>query len=465
MTLRSKILLLAILPLMMAIGAISAVVLGQAVSLAEAEIATFKEAILKSRKAELRNYISLALTSVEAIYDAAGPDDAAAQEAVKRVLNELTYGEDGYFFVYDRDGTNLVHPRQPFRVGRNWWDYQDSAGDYLIRALIARAEEGGGFHRYLWEKPSSGEVAEKISYSVMLDKWGWMLGTGLYLDDVARQVALIDGEVSARIRHTFVLIGAITLVAVGAVFVSGLWLNLAERKLADAKLQRLTRRIVEFQEEERARVSRELHDGISQILVSVKYAVELAIDKARGGAADAVTPMEKGAAGLNRAIGEVRRISRDLRPSILDDLGLSAALESLAREFSERTGIEVELKKVAFRNLLPPDAKTTLFRVAQEALTNVERHSGARRVHLHLTSTEGAIALLIADDGRGFDPGRQAKGRRGPDGLGLRNMQERMAFHDGVLRIESAPGAGTRIEARLPKGLLRRASEMVEDAA
>lgn len=458
MNLRQKILLLATVPLILAVSAIVLLVTYQAQSLSDEEIATFERNMLAAKKSELVNYLNLAQTSIRHIYENASPDDEIAQQQVKEILNALTYGPDGYFFVYDFQGTNLVHPKQSHRVGNNWWDLEDPTGNLVIQHLIARAREGGGFHRYMWEKPSTGEVADKIGYAIALDKWQWMVGTGLYIDDVVKQVQTIESEVTERIRETSIFILIITFGALILVFVTGVLINLHERRLADAKLKELTQRIVETQEEERGRVARELHDGISQILVSVKYALELALNKARGDKDDATESIEKGADGLDMAIKEVRRISRDLRPSALDDLGLSPALESLASEFSERTGIEVEIKTVAFRNLLPKDAKTTLFRVAQETLTNIERHAHADHVEIVLSSPKGSVTLTISDNGTGFDSQRSDAQKNLVSGIGLRNMQERLEHHNGELLVSSSAD-GTTVQAKLPRGLLRSTAE------
>lgn len=456
MNLRQKILLLSTVPLILAISAITFLVFYQAQSLSEEETASFERKMLAAKKSELLNYLSLAQTSIRHIYENALPGDLRAQAEVKDILNGLTYGPDGYFFVYDINGTSLVHPKQPHRVGRNWLDLKDPSGNLVIQQLILRAQEGGGFHRYLWEKPSSEKIVEKISYAVPLTKWGWMLGTGLYIDDVVEQVAAIESEVSDRIDQTSILILVITFASLAFVFVTGIAINLRERRMADAKLKELTQRIVETQEEERGRVARELHDGISQILVSVKFALELALGKAKKEETNVADSIQKGADGLNVAIQEVRRISRDLRPSALDDLGLSAALQSLSTEFSNRTNIKMEVSTLAFRNLLPDDAKTTLFRVAQEALTNIERHAQAHHIKLSLTVDDGAVELTISDDGTGFDIQNQNRKKNLSAGIGLRNMQERLEHHNGDLKVSSS-GKGTTIRARLPKGLLRSA--------
>ena len=216
-----------------------------------------------------------------------------------------------------------------------------------------------------------------------------------------------------------------------------------ERNLADAALKRLTQRIIDTQEEERGRVARELHDSISQILVGVRYALDLAKRRVERGDARAADSLEKALAGLSTAIGEVRRISRDLRPGSLDDLGLGPSLKALVDEFSERTGITSELETVVFRNRLDEDAKIALFRVAQEALTNIERHSGATHVTIRIAGHKRGATLRIQDNGHGFQP-EKASG-----GLGLRNMQERIEQLDGTLRILSS-ASGTVIEAEVP---------------
>jgi two-component system, NarL family, sensor kinase len=454
MNLKLKVLLLATVPLILAVSAITFLVTHQARSLSKDEIASFERNMLAAKKAELLNYLSLARTSIAYIYDNASRDDKAAQERVKKILNGLTYGRDGYFFVYDFFGTNLVHPKQPTRVGKNWWALKDPKGNLVIQNLIARAQEGGGFHRYLWEKPSTGKISDKIGYAISLEKWGWMLGTGLYIDDVVGQVQAVKSEVSDRIFQTTVMILVITLVSILAVFVTGIMINLHERRLADAKLKKLTQRIIETQEEERGRVARELHDGISQILVSVKYALELALSRAKNKRSGVAGSIQKSADGLNTAIREVRRISRDLRPSVLDDLGLAPALESLADEFSKRTGVKVEIKTLSFGKRLSKDAKTTLFRVAQEALTNIERHARADHVRIELSAPKGAATLCISDNGKGFDMHRLNGKTSAVPGIGLSNMQERIEHQNGELQVISS-AKGTTIQARLPKKLLR----------
>lgn len=463
MQLKHQILALAIVPLLMAILAITGLVTLQSTNLARASIDAFERNMLQAKQDELLNLTNLALSAIDGIYQAAGPDDEDAKEQVRQILTALDYGPDGYFFVYDYDGYNVVHPRQTFRPGLNWLDLEDPTGNLVIANLIERAREGGGLHQYLWEKPSANMVADKLSFAVGLDKWQWMLGTGVYLDDVYAQTAAAHEDLRNTINSTFLTVALIAVPSVLLVFGTWMFLNLHERRMADNKLKELTQRVIDTQEEERTRIARELHDGISQILIGVRYTIDLARRKVESGGDGAFEAIAKGADALNGAIKEVRRLSHDLRPGILDDLGLTAALESLTSNFTDRTGIPVKVESVAFKNLLQPEAKTALYRVAQEALNNIERHANATEVSLTLASHQGRVQMTVRDNGRGFrtDDRRNPRNRMG--GLGLRNMQERMAHFGGQMLVDTSD-SGTTLRAVLPKSVFMRQPTLVEAA-
>ena len=282
----------------------------------------------------------------------------------------------------------------------------------------------------------------------------------MFIDDVLLTVARARADMEARIARTFVQIGAIAAFALALVFLSGLFINIRERRLADARLKHLTQRIVDTQEEERGRVARELHDSISQILIGARYALELTRRRLGMGDGRASESLDKGITSLSGAIQEVRRISRDLRPGVLDDLGLGPALHALSDEFSARTGIACDFETVVFSNRLSQEAKIALYRIAQEALTNIERHSGARHVTLRLFGHKRGGTLQIKDDGVGFERAR----RTAITGIGLRNMQERVEQLKGTLRIQSS-ASGTLIEANVPLTHLLPLSQMSKAAA
>lgn len=434
--------------MILAVAAIAVLVAVQSRTLAGREIKALEVQLLAAKKEELRNYVTQARNGFYFIYGNAAPDDEEAKKQVSQILSAMIYGTDGFFFVYDYDGKNLVSPRQTERINLNWSGETNSEGTPVVDELIRIARQGDGYLTHLWPKPSTGLEGRMITYVTSFPSWRWAVGTGVFIDDVLSSVAAARADVQARVRRTFGYISVITLAALALVFGSGMIINFRERRLADAKLKKLTQRVFDAQEEERGRVARELHDGISQILVGVRYALDSARRRLTQGTPDAGSSLEQGIENLGVAISEVRRISRDLRPRVLDDLGLGPALKSLVEDFEFRTGIETEFETVVFRNRLDQNAKIALYRIAQEALTNIERHSGATHAAIDLRGHKKGATLKISDNGCGVD---QAQ-RKGGAGIGLRNIQERVEQLDGQFRIRSprGPNNGTVIEATVP---------------
>jgi two-component system, NarL family, sensor kinase len=450
MKLRQKIIVLAITPLVVALFAIALAVRYQADLLAQQQRASVETALLASKEAELKHYVALATRSIASLYDSGRRDDATLNEA-KAILAKLDYGNDGYYFLYDLEGKNLMHPRQPELVGRSLWDLRDASGSPTIQRLIAQAKTGDGFVRYLWEKPSSRKVVLKLGYVVKLERWGWMLGTGLYMDDVDIAVSKVDAQISGNIHNTMLWITGIAIASAVIIALSGLALNISEYRVADAKLRVLAQRVVRSQEEERARLSRDLHDGISQWLVSIKLQIESGIAKLAANAQEpelARNSFDRAAVQLNDVLGEVRRISHNLRPALLDDLGLAAALDHLTREFWEHTSILAKFEIHGPIDGLTDVANTALFRIAQEALTNIERHANASTASVCLNGSKNDITLAISDDGVGFNVAGVAQHPK--RGIGLRNMHERVNAIGGVLELTSSAD-GTKVTATLPR--------------
>jgi len=450
MKLRQKVILLAVTPLIIALVAIALAIRHEARLLAQQQRATVEAAYLASKRAELKHYVTLATLAIAHLTSRENADEATREEAMA-ILATLDYGEDGYFFLYNMEGKSLMHPRQPHLMGRDMWELRDPNGIPTIQLLIGAAKAGGGYVRYLWEKPSSQTVAPKLGYVVEIKNWGWMLGTGMYLDDVEAALAEIDAQISSNINTTLLWITGIATASVLIIALSGLALNISEYRVADAKLRALAQRVVRSQEEERARLSRDLHDGISQWLVSIKLQVESGIAKLLSSTPNpelAHKALDRAASGLNDVLGEVRRISHDLRPALLDDLGLRAALDHLAREFREHAGIQTTFKAHGTVDGLSDVANTVLFRIAQEALTNIKRHANASRVRMELRGDKKQVRLSIIDDGIGFDvAGIALHPKRG---IGLRNMHERVNAVGGQLDMTSS-AEGTRVVAILPR--------------
>ena len=453
MRLKAKLLVVAAIPLLLSLALIAAAVLLQQRELARREHALVEGGYVSARRAELQNYVQLAMSMVKPLVDAEG-DKPAAQAQAMRLLQSLDYGNDGYFFVYDMHGTVLMHARQRELVGKDLSALRDPRGNATIQDLLTRARAGGGYVDYMWRRPSTGQIAPKLGYVVEIPRWGWMVGTGLYRDDIDAATAQLDAQASSNIGQTLLWIAAIAGGGVALISLCGVWLNLSEHRVADAKLQLLARQVVRFQEDERAHLARELHDGATQTMVSAKLLVEAAVDQLERENRTAPPSLDRALSGLTESLNEVRRISHRLRPAMLDELGLPAALELLARETNDAGNTRVELQIAGDVISLPEEIKTALFRVSQEALANVGKHAHAQRVGLELTFASDGIVLRIADDGRGFEVDRvQLDPQRG---IGLRNMRERLASIGGSFEVRAAPGAGTALLAKVPSEAIRR---------
>ena len=442
MNLKIKILLLAIIPMLLVTILIVFLSTFQIRALSEQEIKTFETNLITSKRNELTSYVDLARTSIKHVLEDSSLTENEVKLEVKRILNGLVYGEDGYFFVYDQQGVNLVHPIIKELVGQNLFDLQAENGDYIIRSLLEVAKNGGGYHQYPWNKPSDNSVKQKLSYVVNLERWQWMMGTGLYLDDIEAEVANIREQVEINIRDTFFKTLLIVLIAIVVITAIGFAINLRETKLADTRLQESVLKFVQLQVSERRRFARELHDGINQLLVAVKYRLETANNKIRRNEQLEHNDLNQCSEVLDQTIREVRRISHDLRPSLLDDMGLEPAVVSLLDQFQERTKItvisEIDLEYCKIRE----DIEITLYRLIQEALTNIEKHANASRVQLRIGSEQGNIVFSISDNGVGFDQNEKALTE---NGIGLKNMRERVELLSGEFTLSSKPDKGTSI--------------------
>lgn len=227
----------------------------------------------------------------------------------------------------------------------------------------------------------------------------------------------------------------------------GLARDISHRKRAE-QAELASRAVIRAQEAERRRVARELHDSVGQLLLSVKLRIQACAAKLPPGetalAADASRVLEL----LDEAIGGVRDISRELRPPTLDDLGLAAAARGLCTEFRDRTRLQIRARIARTLPRLSPEIEINFYRILQEALSNVERHSRARRVEVELAHTATELRLDIRDDGAGMPKGARGWGR--PRGAGLVNMRERAEQIGGRLWILSPRGGGTTILVRVP---------------
>lgn len=461
MQLRLKIFLLSIVPTAIAVGLVILAVQSQTLKLAKQERELMEVIYLASKEAELRAYVRLAKSAIEPLLNANDTDTPMRQAQAMAILSRMEFGQDGYFFVYDVAGNNLAHSRQPELVGQNLSDLKDPHGGSPIQALLEASRQGGGTVRYLWTKPSTGEVVSKLGYVEPITAWGWMLGTGLYLDDIEQTLQSMEDKTQTNFQDTQQHVYLIAAAAMVLIALAGLAVNVSDHRVSSAKLKHLAQRVVNSQEEERARVAQELHDGIIQVLVSAKFFIETAQlqhDQAGStqpiklGPAEALplpgtTPLKRGLDRLSEALTEVRRISHDLRPALLDDFGLAPAIQLLVDETAEQVPFAICFETQGAPFALPSAQSTALYRISQESLTNARLHAHPSEVRVTLSFRKRLVQLTVFDDGVGFNVDRVQASQRG--GIGLRNMRERMESLDGWLSISSRPSV-TWVTASLP---------------
>jgi signal transduction histidine kinase len=222
--------------------------------------------------------------------------------------------------------------------------------------------------------------------------------------------------------------------------------DITERKKAEESLQDLSARLITAQEEERSRIAREIHDDFNQRLALL--AVDL--ERLHNAPPDSQEHLVDGLASLLRDTKEIssglHHLSHRLHPSILEHVGLVAATRSFCKEISDQYGIHIELVHHGVPRSLPGDVALCLYRIAQEALRNVIKHSGAESARVEITKTTSELKMQISDSGTGFDP-KIARTRRG---LGLLSMRERLRQVDGTISFMRIEPTGTRIDVRIP---------------
>ena len=220
----------------------------------------------------------------------------------------------------------------------------------------------------------------------------------------------------------------------------------AEVRRSRERLEALSQRLLKVQENERRLIARELHDQIGQALTAVK----LNLESLRSGRRAKAFPLDESVAIVEQLMEAVRSMSLELRPSVLDDLGLAAALRWYADRQGRRAGLAVRVRTQLPTERLASDLETACFRVAQEAITNVARHAGAKRVEVDARAEDGTLDLTVRDDGTGFDVAAVRGGTTAEGSIGLDGMEERVRLLGGDFRIDSQPGTGTTVWARFP---------------
>lgn len=254
--------------------------------------------------------------------------------------------------------------------------------------------------------------------------------------------AVRRGEYSRRAPHSLISDPAIRRVT------EAFNAMLAAQEDGRAALVALSSRTLHAQEEERRRIARELHDETAQELTALLVRIRLAA----GGSREPATRerLAELRASTARILAGVRRVARELRPTILDDLGLIEAVRAHAQEISLRAKLQIEVTADDATDRLDPSCELALYRVVQEALSNIVKHAGAKRVAVRFERRNGTLHATIADNGCGFDAAKMAVPLPSGQGLGLVGMRERLALVGGTLEVDTFPGGGTVVRAFVP---------------
>ena len=268
--------------------------------------------------------------------------------------------------------------------------------------------------------PSRAITAE-VRYRVKDGAWRWIEGVGKnLLDDPAVNAIVVNFR------------------------------DVTDRRAAEELLRELPIRIINAQESERRRVARDLHDSVNQILSSVKFRMESIEERTHRKDKVLKGVVASAKHSLENAINEVRRISQNLRPSELDDLGVISAVRSMCEEFKSATKINVDLKFSRFPKKLSPEIEVTIYRIIQEALSNVAKHSQATRLTIRCSGRKSFLTILIEDNGKGWRQHETQAASSKSSGMGFLNMKERAAFVGGTVEVRSMPKKGMAITVQIP---------------
>lgn len=432
----------------------------------EAKLAAQREALAAQRRAredteKLNRELQVAVQDLSVLYNlsnrlAATLDlDTLLESALQTILNSIPRMQAGMILLRPRHNGSLeVMAQSGCEVPTG------SAGDELplvceqLRCLGDQVAESGvpamqcdDRQIYALDDPTGRLTA---GHDDRPDLEGRIVGMPLFLNDTVRGSLVLGVQSGARplTRRDLSLLGTVAGQMGMAIEKATLYEEVQEREALRAELYR---RIVSAQERERQRIARELHDGTGQVLTGLGLGLKAAAEAATENpelASRQLTELKDLSA---RALQELRELIADLRPSVLDDMGLVPALKSQVQEFSQRAGVEASLMVDGQRRRLQPEIETVLFRITQEALTNVAKHAGAEHAMVRLIFDEESVQLIVTDDGHGFDPKKalRAEGAQ-RRAWGLLGMQERVALVGGACEIVSKSGVGSTVRVAVP---------------
>jgi signal transduction histidine kinase len=371
------------------------------------------------------------------------PSPAAIDNSLRRLQDasvEIDAALAEYVPVFDS-------PAERQRVDRLRREVADFRATMNAVLATDRASWPGEARRLLYEQVvPHRETVMRVSDDVQA------LNRQAFVDQQARLTAVYDAtERRTWQRLGLALAGSLGIALFATIYGTRLEAKLLRQQAKDhqnaLELQRLSAKLITAQEEERRAIARELHDEVGQVLTAVKMELSVA-ERTIEAAGVAGRPLEPAQTITDGALHSVRDLSRLLHPSLLDDLGLAAAIRAYTQRYGERHGIRVDLDLDEVNARVAPRLEATVYRIVQESLTNIARHAQVNACRVRISRDGDQLVLEVEDAGRGFTPGVDTEGEG--RGLGLISMRERAAQLGGTFRLYSAPGHGTRVRVKIP---------------
>ena len=323
-------------------------------------------------------------------------------------------------------------------------------GKGLTGGLVIDPDTGGraaamGRRLLSGESPASVGILDSTANRFLFD-WRQLKRWGIAEKQLPPGSGVLYRQPSFWSLYKWRILFVAVLCFTESVLLLGLLAQRQWRRKADAAVQQLSGQLIDAQEQERARIARELHDDIGQQVAALGIGLHMLETKMTEAPVQAREVLPKIEQRLYTLAGSIRHLSHELHPAVLEYAGLSAALRAHCAEFRELTGISVNLGFQPDPLALPRDVSLCLYRISQESLRNTAKHSGAQYVRLHVNASNSAVELVITDDGSGFN----AEASAVRTGLGLKSMAERVRLLNGSFQVNSRPRFGTILKARIP---------------